>query len=172
MTALLVACVGDDPVITSGAGSDAGAEGSTPVSGGGACSPITATDQFFECPLAKGGKETCPKATKACCPGTGCIDRGATCPSGAPKYDCMATPSCVSDNKVCCISGAFDPTPSCGLSSVVVPTAVGAGQCTDPALCKGSMVQLCASGSDCIVGECVPTAIVGKGVSFVVQTCK
>jgi hypothetical protein len=163
--ALWIACVGDDP--GSGEGADAGANRS-----GGACATVTSTDQLFDCPLAGGGKETCAKATKACCPGTGCVDRAAACPAGKSTYGCVASPSCESEGKVCCILGAFDPTPACGLASVVVPTGGGTGQCTDPPLCKDGMVQLCSTGSDCLVGECKPTAIVADGISFIVSTCR
>lgn len=140
---------------------------------GGACTALASTDQFLDCPLANGGKETCPKATKACCPGTGCVDRaGGGCPSGGNKYTCISGPNCASESKACCIVGAFDPTPACGLSSVIVPGAAAAAQCTDPALCNNGMLQLCSTGNDCGSGACVETAIVASGISFVVSACK
>ena len=125
-------------------------------------------------PLADGGKQTCSKATQACCPGAGCTDRAGGCPDGATRYDCIASPSCSSDGKVCCISGVFDPAPVCGHGSVIKADATGAGRCIEPALCNigSGMLQLCTTGSDCGVGECTPTAIVANGVSFVISACK
>jgi hypothetical protein len=167
-------CLRPGESVEGGAGFDAGSERSPnpDLSEGGTCEPVTSTDQFFDCPLDNGQKEICAKATKACCPGTGCVDLLASCPGGINKYGCMATPSCLSENKICCIAGAYDPTPACGLSSVLVPTPSGAGQCTDPLLCNEGIIQLCTTGSDCIIGECVPTAILANGRSFVVKTCK
>lgn len=199
--ALWVACVGDDPKVGNGGGAAVGdysgkcfddgkckeglvcaqgisclKAGETIDGGGGAtgaCTALTSTDQFLDCPLANGGNATCAKATQACCPGAGCVDRATgNCPSGGTKYTCISGPNCASENKPCCISGAFDPTPVCGLSSVFVPSAAGAGQCTDPGLCKSGMLQLCSTGNDCGEGECVPTAIVANGISFVVSACR
>ena len=171
---LVIACVGDDPRPSSGPSGpiDASSEVS-PEPQGGTCTALTSTDQFFDCPLAKGGKERCSKASQACCPGVGCTDRAGGCPDGANKYDCIASPGCSSEGKVCCISGVFDPAPVCGNASVIKPGATGAGHCIEPALCNtaGGMLQLCTTGSDCGVGECTPTAIVANGVSFVFSAC-
>lgn len=168
-----ISCLKPGETIDGGGATDARSDLSTPVTEGGACTELTSTDQFLDCPLANGGKSTCAKATQACCPGTGCVDRATgTCPSSASKYTCISGPNCASENKACCIFGAFDPTPICGRSSVIVPSAAGAGQCTDPALCKSGMLQLCSTGNDCGAGECVPTAIVANGISFVVGACR
>jgi hypothetical protein len=167
--ALWVACVGVDPSVANGGG----ATDARSATEGGACTTLDSTDQFLDCPLANGGKETCPKATKACCPGTGCVDRvGGACPNGESKYTCISGPNCASESKACCIVGVFDPTPACGSSSVILPGPRAAAQCTDPALCNDGMLQLCMTGSDCGTGQCVQTAIVASGISFLVSACK
>jgi hypothetical protein len=156
-----------------GGGTDAVAGGSASVPEGGACTEIASTDQHFECPLEDGGKETCAQATKGCCLGAGCAEIvGGACPNGASKYRCMASPTCDLEGKVCCIFAPYDPSPACGLASVLKPNPTAAAQCIEPAVCNDGMVQLCSTGSDCIVGTCLPTTIVVGNVSFVVKTCR
>jgi hypothetical protein len=66
-----ISCLKPGQTIDGGGATDA-----RPATEGGAWTKLTSTDQFLDCPLANGGTETCPKATKACCPGTGCVDCG------------------------------------------------------------------------------------------------